>query len=103
MEKTKERWHKKRMREQLPRNLDEKLVDIEQSYRWLKSGDIKGETESTIVAAQDQAISTNCFKNKILKEEIESKCWLCKQHKKLLTTEPRDAHFGEELLFNETR
>ena len=25
-------------------NLDEKLVDIEQSYRWLKSGDIKGET-----------------------------------------------------------
>jgi len=32
------------------------------------------------VAAQDQAISTNYFENKILKEEIESKCWLCKQH-----------------------
>ena len=40
-EKTKERWHGKRMHGQLPRNLDEKLVDIEQSYRWLKSGDIK--------------------------------------------------------------
>jgi hypothetical protein len=50
-EKTKERWHRKRMHGQLPRNLDEKLVDIEQLYRWLKSGDIKGETESTIVAA----------------------------------------------------
>ena len=50
-EKTKERWHGKRMHGQLPRNLDEKLVDIKQSYRWLKSGDIKGETESTIVAA----------------------------------------------------
>ena len=72
-EKTKERWHGKRMHGQLPRNLDEKLVDIEQSYRWLKSGDIKGETESTIVAAQDQAISTNYFNNEILKEEIESK------------------------------
>ena len=71
-EKTKERWHWKRMQGQLPRNLDEKLVDIEQSYRWLKSGDIKGETESTTVAAQDQAISTNDFKKKILKEEIES-------------------------------
>ena len=35
--------------------------NIEQSYRWLKFGDIKGETESTIVAAQDQAISTNYF------------------------------------------
>jgi len=68
------------MHGQLPRNLDEKLVDIKQSYRCLKSGDIKRETESTIVAAQDQAISTNYFKNKILKEEIESKCRLCKQH-----------------------
>jgi len=68
------------MHGQFPRNLDEKLVDIEQSYPWLKSGDIKGETESTIVAAQDQAISTNYFKNEILKQEIESKCRLCKQH-----------------------
>jgi len=52
-EKTKESWHGKRMRGHLPHNLDEKLVDIEQSYRWLKSGDIKRETESAIVAAQD--------------------------------------------------
>ena len=63
-EKTKERWQVKRMHGQLPRNLEEKLVDIKQSYCWLKSGDIKGETESTIVAAQDQAISTNYFKKK---------------------------------------
>ena len=54
----------------LPCNLDEKLVDTEQSYCWLKSGDIKGKTESTIMAAQDQAISTNYFKNTILKEEL---------------------------------
>jgi len=83
-EKTKERWQGKRMHGQLPRCLDEKLVDIEQSYHWLKSGGIKGETESTIVAAQDQAISTNYFKNKILKEEIESKCLLCKQHEETI-------------------
>jgi len=38
------------------------------------------EKQCTIVAAQDQAISTNYFKKKILKEEIESKCRLCKQH-----------------------
>jgi hypothetical protein len=35
-EKTKETWHGKRMHGQMPRSLDEKLVDIEQSYRWLK-------------------------------------------------------------------
>jgi len=80
VEKTKERWQGKRMHGQLPRNLDEKVVDTEQSYRWLKSDDIKGETERTMVAAQDQAISTNYFKNKIWKEETESKCRLCKQH-----------------------
>ena len=37
-------------------------------------------TESTGVAAQDQAISTNYFRNKMLKEETESKYRLCKQH-----------------------
>ena len=83
-EKTKERWQGKWMHGQLPRNLDEKLVDIEQSYLWLKSGDIKGETESTIVAAQDQAISANYFKNKILKQEIESECRLCEQHEETI-------------------
>jgi len=41
------------MHGQLPCNSDEKLVDIEQSRQWLKFGDIKGETGSTIVAAQD--------------------------------------------------
>jgi hypothetical protein len=30
-EKTKERWRRKRTHGQLPRNSDEKLVDIEQS------------------------------------------------------------------------
>jgi myo-inositol-1-phosphate synthase len=72
------------MHGQLAHNLDEKLVDIEQSYCWLKSGNIKGETESKILAAQDQAISTNYFKNKILKKEIESKFRLCKQHEETI-------------------
>ena len=55
-------------------------MDIEHLYRWLKFGDIKRETENTIVAAQDQVTSKDYFKNKILKEEIERKCRLCKQH-----------------------
>ena len=40
-DKTLERWHGKRMHGQLSRNLDEKLVDTEQSHRWLKFGDIR--------------------------------------------------------------
>jgi len=37
-----------------------------------------------MVAAQDQAIRAKYFKNKILKEEIESKCWLCKQQEETI-------------------
>ena len=81
------------MHGQLTRKLDEKLVDIEQSYCWLKSDDINGETEGKIVAAHDQAISTNSFKNKILKGEIESKCLLCKQHEETLDHLTSDALF----------
>jgi len=42
------------------------MVDNEQSYQLPEFGDIKGETESTNVATQDQAISTNYCKNKML-------------------------------------
>jgi hypothetical protein len=78
------KWEEKRMHGQFSRSLDEELVDKEQSYPWLKFGDIKGETESTIVEVQDQAISTNYIKRKILKEEIESRCRLCKEYKETI-------------------
>jgi hypothetical protein len=62
--KTKEKWQGKRMRGQLPFNLEEKLVDNEKSYRWLKFGDIKGETVSTIGTAQDQEINKTILRIK---------------------------------------
>jgi hypothetical protein len=55
-------------------------LNKEQSYRWLKFGDIKGETGSTIVAAKNQVLSTNCLRKKIVREEIESKCQLCEEY-----------------------
>jgi len=71
------------MHGRFPCNLDEKFVDKE-CCQWLKFGDIKGETGSTIVADQDQALSTNCFKQRILKEEIKSKCQLCKEYEETI-------------------
>jgi len=68
------------MHRQLPCNLGKKLEDTEQSYQWIKFEDIKEETESTIVVAQGQAISTNYFKNIILKEKNDSKYQLCIQY-----------------------
>ena len=44
-ENTEEQWQGKKIHGQLPNNLDEKLMDNEQSYNWLKFRDMKGETE----------------------------------------------------------
>jgi hypothetical protein len=77
------------MQWQLPCNLDENVVRNEQSHIRLKFGDIKEKTEITIVAAQNQTIRTNYLKNTVFKEEIDSKCHLCKQEEEtidLLTT-----------------
>jgi hypothetical protein len=74
------------MHGQFLHNLDEKLVDKEQAYRWLKFGDIKGETERTIVAAQDQAINTNYFRKKILKQKQTVNADYVKNMRKQSTT-----------------
>jgi len=72
---------------QFPRNLDEELLDNEQLYRWLKFGDIKGEIVSTIVAAQDQAVSKNCFKNEPpSRKKLTVNTCCVNNMKKLLTT-----------------
>jgi hypothetical protein len=55
-------------------------MDKKQSYWWLRFEDIRGQTESTTMAAQDQAICTNNIIKKILKQENESTCWLCKEY-----------------------
>jgi hypothetical protein len=49
----KKKWEEKRMHGQFPRSLDEKLGNKEQSYRWLKFGDIKGETESRCLLCKE--------------------------------------------------
>jgi hypothetical protein len=37
-------------------NIDRQLISKEDSFLWLTKGDLKAETESVIVAAQDQAL-----------------------------------------------
>jgi hypothetical protein len=70
---------------QIPCSSDEKVADKWQSYQWLKFGDTKGETRSTLVAAQEQELSTNCFK-KILKKKLKANGDCVNKTKNLLTT-----------------
>ena len=48
-------------------------------FLWLYRGDLKGETESEIIAAQDQALQTKYHATKILQTETDKKCRLCQQ------------------------
>ena len=50
---------------------------VEKKWLYLTDGNIKTETESLLVAAQEQVISTNAIKAKIDKNQAKSKCRLC--------------------------
>jgi hypothetical protein len=56
--------------------VDRQPIGGEDMLLWLSSGDLKGETESEILAAQDQALQTKHHATKILNTEADSKCRL---------------------------
>ena len=64
------KWREKPMHGQYAREMKNETVDAELTFQWLKNGSLKGETESLIVAAQDQAISTNYIRKRIYGENI---------------------------------
>ena len=51
----------------------------------MKRGSLKRETESLIIAAQDQALRTNYRKAKIEKSTNESACRLCKEKEETIS------------------
>ena len=67
------------MQGQYIRNTDRQLISEEDAFLWLSKGDLKAETESEIVAAQDQALQTKYYATKILSTETDSKCRICQQ------------------------
>ena len=67
------------MHGQYIRNIDRQLIGEEDTILWISKGDLKAETESEIVAAQDQALQTKYYATKILNTETDSRCRLCQQ------------------------
>ena len=51
-----------------------KEVRSDQCWAWVQNGDLKRETESLILAAQNQSIRTNLVKGKIDKSQGDSLC-----------------------------
>ena len=56
-----------------------KEVISDQCWAWLQNGDLKRETESLIVAAQNQSIRTNLVKARIDKSQVDSLCRMCRK------------------------
>ena len=72
-----EDWEEKVLHGQYLRQTKE--VRSDQYWTWLQNGDLKRETESLIVAAQNQSIRTNLVKAKIDKSQGDSLCRVCRK------------------------
>ena len=69
--KRKGRWCEKVLHGQNPRQT--KDIVSKESWKWLKEGSIKRETESLIFAAQEQALRANQIKAKIDQSQADDK------------------------------
>jgi hypothetical protein len=75
----KKKWKNKIMHGQYIKDMHRQLISKEDTFLWLSKGDLKAETESEIVAAQDQALNVKYYATKILNKETDSKFRLCQQ------------------------
>jgi hypothetical protein len=76
-EALKKKWKNNIIHGQYIRNMDRQLIIEEDTFLWLSKGGLKAETESEIVAAQDEALNTKYHDTKIVNRETDSKCRLC--------------------------
>ena len=58
-ESLKKKWESKLMHCQCIRSMDRQLISEKNTFLWLSRGELEGETESEIIAAQDQALQKN--------------------------------------------
>ena len=50
------------------------------SWEWIRTVELKKETEGLIFAAQDQALRTNAVKARIENQNVSPKCRMCGSH-----------------------
>ena len=76
-EKRLEYWEEKVLHGQYLRQTKE--VRSDQCWAWIQNGDLKRETESLIVAVQNQSIRTNLVKVNFDKSQGDSLCRVCRK------------------------
>ena len=68
----KQKWEKKQLYGRIKRLMNN--ISHEKTWAWLRQGNLKRETESLLVVAQDNAIRTNHIKTRIDKTQQNSQC-----------------------------
>ena len=71
----KQKWVEKQLYGRFKRLINN--ISHQKTCTWLRKGNLNRETESHLIAAQDNAIRTNHFKAGIDKTQQSSKCRLC--------------------------
>ena len=71
----KTKWEEKQLYGHFKRLINN--TSREKTWTWLRKGNFKKETESLLIAAQNNVIRTNQIKARIDKTQQNSKCWLC--------------------------
>ena len=71
----KQKWEGKQLYDRFKRLINN--ISHQKTWTWLRKGNLKRETESLLIAAQDNAIRTNLIKARIDKTQQNSKCRLC--------------------------
>ena len=60
-------------------------ISHEKTRTWLRKGKFKRETESLLIAAQNNPIKIKCVKAKVDKTQENSKCKLCSDRDEMIT------------------
>ena len=67
------------MHGQYPARVNKPHVDQEKTHQWLRSSGLKSETEGLIIAAQDQSLATKSYHHKIINNDSDPKCRMCRE------------------------
>ena len=71
----KQKWEEKQLYGRFKRPINN--LSHEKTWTWLRKRNFKRETESLLIAAQNNAVRTNHIKSRIDKTQQNSKCRLC--------------------------
>ena len=71
----KQKWEEKQLYWRFKRLINN--ISYDKTWTWQRKGNFKRETESLLIATQNNAIGTNHIKTRVDKTEQNSKCRLC--------------------------